>query len=218
MVARIGRLGHELPHGAIRPVLSLPFLVLNHTALLVQFGLIDGSEQMAHAVGLHPQRHIQRRRRDVLEVVGPIGIRRPVHVGGAGPLERPEVFVVVVLGPVEHQMLEQVGEAGPAPLLVLGAHVVPHVHGHDWGLVVFVNDHREPVVEHELLERDLHVVHHACPCPTFLSDRGQWHGEGRRGEYIAYRTLGSHLHLSRVGKHRRGLRSPSLPSPRVMGG
>jgi hypothetical protein len=95
-------------------------------------------------------------------------------------------------------MLEEMGKAGPAPLLVLRADVVPDVHGHDGGLVVLVNDHSEAVVENELLERDLYVVDDTCRRAGLLGGPGQRYGEGRGSEHVGYSTLGSHLRLSRV--------------------
>src|SRR5262245_16802987 len=45
------------------------------------------------------------------------------------------------------------GEAGAPGALVLRADVVPHVHGHDRHVVVFVDDDVEAVGEGALLER-----------------------------------------------------------------
>ena len=78
--------------------------------------LVDRAEQVAHAVGLHPQRHVERGGRHVLEVVGAVEIGGAVHVGGADLLEGLEVLVLVVLRALEHQVLEQVGETGLAGL------------------------------------------------------------------------------------------------------
>ena len=60
-----------------------------------------------------------------------------------------------VFAAAEHQVLEQVREAGLAGLLVLGPDVVPNVDGHDGGLMIFVNEHGQAVVEHEFLVRDV---------------------------------------------------------------
>ena len=53
MVWRVELGGEEVPHLAIRLVLSLALLVLHHTPLLIQLRLADGAGQMAHAVGFH---------------------------------------------------------------------------------------------------------------------------------------------------------------------
>jgi hypothetical protein len=36
--------------------------------------------------------------------------------------------------------------------------VIPHVHGHDGRFVIFVDDDGKPVVEHELLIRNIHLL------------------------------------------------------------
>jgi hypothetical protein len=110
---------------------------------------------MAHAVGLQPERVIERRGGDILEVVGAVVIGGAVQVGGAHALHGVDVAAVEVFAAAEHEVLEEVREAGLAGLLVLGPDVVPDVDGHDGGLVVFVDDDGEAVVQHEFLERDI---------------------------------------------------------------
>ena len=140
---------------AVGLVLALSLLVLDDAALFVEPGLVDGRPHVPHPVGLHPQRHVERRRRHDLEVVRPVLVRRPVHAGRADPVEGLEVVVVVVLAAVEHQVLEQVREAGLAGLLVAGADVVPDVHRDDRRLVVLMDDQAQPVVEDVLRVRDV---------------------------------------------------------------
>ena len=45
----------ELVDFAVGPVLPLPLFVLDYATLLVEPGLIDGAQQVSHAVGFHPQ-------------------------------------------------------------------------------------------------------------------------------------------------------------------
>jgi hypothetical protein len=52
-------------------------------------------------------------------------------------------------------VLEEMGEARPAFLLVLGAHVIPEVHVHHRELPVLVEDHPEAVRKPIGLEIDL---------------------------------------------------------------
>ena len=59
-------------------------------------------------------------------------------------------------------MLEQVGEAGAAPDLVLRAHVVPDVHGHDRRLAVLVDDDGQAVVEPPQRVGNVHGAGSAC--------------------------------------------------------
>ena len=148
---RIGALDEHAVELAVGLVLALALLVLDHAALLVEARLVDHAEQVPHAVGFHPERHVERGARHVLEVVGAVGVGRPVDLGRAHPIEDLEVLVVPVLAALEHQVLEQVREAGLPGALVLRPHVVPDVDGDDRRLVVLVHDQRQPVVEDEAL-------------------------------------------------------------------
>ena len=87
-----------------------------------------------------------------------------------------EELVVVVLRALEHQVLEQVREAGLARDLVLGADVVPEVDRDDRRLAVGVHDHGQAVVEAEGLVGDGDGRGGAREAA-----RGQ-HGEGERQE------------------------------------
>ena len=49
-------------------------------------------------------------------------------------------------------------KAGLARDLVFRADVVPEIGGDDRGLAVFMNDYPQPVVERELLERNVEIV------------------------------------------------------------
>ena len=155
MVGGIQPRREEIPHLAVGLVLALALLVLHHAALLVELGLGEGAEEVAHPVGLEPEREVERGGGHVGEVVGAVLVRRAVHVGGAGALERALELLVVVLAPVEHQVLEQVGEPGAAGALVLRADVVPHVDRHDRRLVVLVDQDGQAVRQHEPLVGDL---------------------------------------------------------------
>ena len=61
-----------------------------------------------------------------------------------------------MLGPLEHQVFEQVREARATRHLVLRADVVPHVHRDNRHAVIFVDDDVEAVGESGLGERDAH--------------------------------------------------------------
>ena len=140
-------------------VVALALLVLHHANLVVELLLGDGAEQVAHAIGLHPQRHFQRGGGHGLEVVGAVEPGGAVHAGGPDLLEGFEVLAVVVFRAVEHQVFEQVREAGLALGLVLGTDVVPDADRNDRRLVVLVHDHGQAIVEGEFLVRDVHVRH-----------------------------------------------------------
>jgi hypothetical protein len=155
MIGRVELGSEEIPHLAIGLVLALALLVLHHAPLFVELGLADGSGQMAHPIRLHPEREIEGIGGNILEIVGPVLVGGAVHVGGAGLLERTKEVLVVVLGAIVHQVLEQMREAGSAGPLVLGAHVVPDVHRHDGRLAVFMHDDGQAVGQHEPLVGDM---------------------------------------------------------------
>ena len=80
-----------------------------------------------------------------LEVVRPVEPGRAVE-GAAGRLDERHVLGLPdVRRALEHHVLEQVGEAGLARDLVLGADVVPDVHGHDGREVVLDDDQAQAV-------------------------------------------------------------------------
>ena len=150
MALREGVLGDQFVGDSVGLVLALALLVLDHAALFVQLGLVHRAQHVPHAIGFHPQGHVQRRPRHVLEVVGAVFVGRAVEIGRADALHGLEVVVVEVLRTVEHQVLEQVGEASLAGLLVLRSHVVPDVDRDDWRLAVLMNHQRQSVVQNVL--------------------------------------------------------------------
>ena len=151
----VGVLGDQVVRDRVGLVLPLALLVLHDPALLVQLGLVHGTQHVAHAVGLHPQGQVQGGPGHVLKVVRAVLVGGAVEVRRADALHGLEVVVVEVLRAVEHQVLEQVREARLARLLVLRADVIPDVHRDDRRLVVLVDDQGEAVVENELLVRDV---------------------------------------------------------------
>src|SRR5690606_11603146 len=86
--------------------------------------------------------------------------------------------------PLEHDVLEEVGEAGASGLLVTGPDVVPHVHRNDGDGPVLVNDQAQPVLELEELVGQ----------PDLLSregDGGEQEGDQQRGDSaLRHGTLG----------------------------
>jgi hypothetical protein len=155
MADRVHLLAQHVEDLAVGFVLALALLVLDHAALFVQGLLVDRAEQVAHAVRLHPQGHVQRRGRHVLEIIGAVGIGGAVLAGGADLLERVEEFARGVLRAVEHQVLEQMGEAGATGGFILAADVVPDVDRHDRCLAVGVHDHPQAVGQGEFLVGDI---------------------------------------------------------------
>jgi len=65
-----------------------------------------------------------------------------------------ELLGLQVRGALEHQVLEEVGEAGAARRVVLGADVVPDLHADRGARVAAHADHLQAVRERALGERD----------------------------------------------------------------
>ena len=118
----------------------------------------------------HEQRAIERPGWYRFEIVGAVERGGAVVVGRADLLQIVEIVAVQILGAVEHQMLEQMGEAGLALGLVLGADIVPDAHGHHRRLMILVNDDGEAIVENELGVGDR----------DFANQRSNRHRFGRR--------------------------------------
>ena len=59
MAHRVGVLRQQLAGHAVRLVFALPFFVLHHPTLQIQFLLVKYAEQMAHAVALRKQHIIE---------------------------------------------------------------------------------------------------------------------------------------------------------------
>ena len=164
-------LGHRIIEQAIGAVVALALFVLDDAALLVEHALRDRTEQIAHAIALQEQRTVERAGRHRLEIIGAIEIGRAVEVGRADLLQRREEVARGVFRSVEHQMLEQMREAGRTLRLVLRPDVIPDAHRDDRRLAIGVDDHAQPVLQRELLIRDVH----------FLDQRRHRRGLHRRG-------------------------------------
>ena len=122
---RVERLVHGLVDNAVWRVLDAQApLVPDDVLLIVERGLIELFEQVAHAIGLEPQRQRQLGRRHGFEVVRAIEVGRAVDVAAApcsGGFEQLEVLAARhVLRPLEHHVLEQVRESRAPRKLVAG--------------------------------------------------------------------------------------------------
>ena len=156
MIRREQRRQQRHRRETVGPVLVvLPPLVQHHVALIRELRLGQRRQQVAHPIGFHPQRELERAGRHHFPVVRAIGVGRSVE-RRAGALQRLEEAAIVMLRPLEHQVLEQVREAGVARLLVLRPDVIPEVHRDDRAGVVFVQQHVESVAERVLGEGNVH--------------------------------------------------------------
>ncbi len=141
---------------AVRTILVvLPPLVEDDVALIRELGVGQGREQIAHAVRLHPERELERTRRNDFPVVRAVGVSRSVECRTRA-LKRLEEAVVVMLRSLEHQMLEEMREPGAAGLLVLRSDVIPDVHSHNRARVVLVQQDIEAVVQRVLRGGNVH--------------------------------------------------------------
>ena len=159
MVGREHR-GHQLlVERAVGPVVvALALLVLDHFPLVVQVLLGQRVEQRGHPVRLQPQAQVQLVRRQRLEVVGAVEERGRV-VDATGALDDGHVLRLGDMPrALEHEVLEQVREAGLARHLVSGTHVVPEVDGHDRGEMLRRHDDPQAVVQPSLAEPDVGQV------------------------------------------------------------
>ena len=143
MALRVERLDQPLVGQTIRPVLdALPAFVADHVLLVGERRLVDFIEQVAHAIGLEPQRQLKLIGGHGLEVVGAVVIGGPVQIARSGGLEQPDVRVGRhVLRTLKHHVLEQVRKPGTPGRLVGRADVVPEIHRHHRQACLPAEDH-----------------------------------------------------------------------------
>ena len=141
---------------------------------------------MPHPIRLHPKRNIQSGLGNVLKIIRPVFARGAVQIGGANSLHGLEVVVVEVLAAVEHEVLEKVGKAALAGLLVFRADVIPHVDRHDRRFAILVHDDRQTIWQYELLEWDvdLHSRWRSLRNQPLHGGTGEEHDECQRCECI----------------------------------
>ena len=146
MVGRVHRLGDRQLGAAVGAVLvRLAALVLDDLELLLQLLGGDHVGQRGQAIGLQPEERLQQVARPDLVVVRPVVAGGAVVVAAPALHDRVERRVGRVARPHEHQVLEQVREAGPSGHLVLRADVVPEIDGHERARPIRVEDHPKPV-------------------------------------------------------------------------
>ena len=156
MVAGKKRREHRHRREPVGPVfVVLTPLVEHHITLGRELLRSQRRQQISHPVRFHPERELERAGGHDLPVIRAIGVRRPVERRARG-LQRLEEPAVVVLGALEHQMLEEVREAGVPRPFVFGSDVIPDVDRDDRTPVRFVQQHVEAVGERVLAERNIH--------------------------------------------------------------
>ena len=157
MIRRIERRDDRHSREAVGAILVLlPPLVEHDVALVLELRVGERRQQVAHPIRFHPHGELERIRRHDLPVVGAIGVGRTVEQR-ARRLQRMEEALVVMLRALEHQVLEEMGEARAAGPLVLRADVVPDVHRNDGAVLVRMDQHVQAVVESVANEWNVHV-------------------------------------------------------------
>ena len=143
---RVGEGGQLLERRAVgHVVVALAALVLDDVPLVLHGLVVEGGEQRAHAVGLQPEGELQLVGGHGLEVVGALETGGAVE-RAARALHQFEVAVALDLArALEHQVLEEVSQAGTSLDLVAGTDVVPEAHRRDRGQVVLGEHHAQAV-------------------------------------------------------------------------
>jgi hypothetical protein len=133
---------------AVRPVQDVDAdLFLDDVDLVAQ--VLLGQPRPAHAVGLQEQRTLQGVARQRLVVVGVVEVGGPVE-GAAAALHVPEVGEFLeVRRTLEHQVLEEVGEAGATLRFGPDPHVVHHRYPDDGSARIRGQDHAQAVRQRE---------------------------------------------------------------------
>jgi hypothetical protein len=199
MILRIHQLGDaDVRHAVRRILIALAPLVLDDVALAVHELRRHDIEEISHAVRFEVQRKIEGVGRDRFVIVRPIRRRRSVVVAPGGFEQVVELAFLDVAGAFEHKMLEQVREAGATRFLTRRSDVVPDIDGDGGHAVVFVQDHREPVLELEHREG-----HGEFRCRGRLLRRRrrdrQTDGHERREQHSSHRHNTSHSEPARSG-------------------
>src|SRR2546425_12554790 len=90
MARRRSALDDQLLSDAVGLVFTLTLFVLNHATLHVEPRLVDGSQEVAHAVGFNPQGNVQSIGGNVLEKIRAVFAGGAVQIRRADPLHRLE--------------------------------------------------------------------------------------------------------------------------------
>ena len=131
-------------------------LFLHHILLVLQGLFIE--VQGLHAVGFQPQHRFQRGHRRGLDVVGEVGAGRAVVAATAAGDDLVEHAFGRIGRAFEHQVLEQMGEAGAIARLQAHAYVVHHADANGRRAMVFRHDDGQAVIELLYFDRQVPAV------------------------------------------------------------
>jgi hypothetical protein len=140
-------------HLLIQPgagIVGNPHIVFFEYDVAFRLHHVVGEHQSRHTVGLEFHQRLQLLARRALEVAGIVARRERVLLPADGSDDLREQPLRVLLGALEHQMFEEMGEARFAGRFVGGANPVPDHVGDDGRAVVGDDDDFEPVSEREM--------------------------------------------------------------------
>ena len=164
---RVGRLEGRRVRLVVDPE---PLLLLHGLALVVE--LLLREDERAHPVGLEEEAEVEALGRERLVVVRPVLGRRAVHRAARGGHE-PEVLALPdVLGALEHEVLEEVGEARLSRKLDAAADVVRDVDRDEGDAALGRDDDGQAVREAFDVRGDLEVQGNGTSrCPAARGPR-----------------------------------------------
>ena len=148
---RVAQIGHraapfvELGGRAVAGALA-PFL-LNHTPL--GRDLVVGQAKIGHPVGFHPHHQLELVARDALDIGGVVLAREGVVGTAVRGDDLRELAGRDGRRSLEHQVFDEVGDAGFARRLVGRADLVPDHLDNDRGARILDHDDLKPVVQGE---------------------------------------------------------------------
>ncbi len=150
MSLRVKHRPEDFIRNAVRPVFNaLAPLVLHDVTLGVDHLRRHRVEEISHPIGFEEERELERVRRNIDPVVRPIVLSRSVVVAACAFEPLVELSRLHVAGAHEHQVLEQMGEAGAPGPLARRADVIPHVDRDEWHGVILVEDYGQAVRQPE---------------------------------------------------------------------
>jgi hypothetical protein len=170
--------------GAVRDVLvALPALRADHGLLRDEPRLVERGREVAHSIGLEPQRERELMRGNDLVVRGAIDARRGVRIARPGALQHFIVMAAEPLGRALEQVLEQVREPCTIGTLVTAADAVPDADADLRRRVVLVDHDLEPARQRaapgQEVRQSVHepdrLGHSASPSgPVRCSESASW--------------------------------------------
>ena len=199
MVRCVERFGDGVIDQSIGLIITLALLVLHDGALCIELGLRHRAKQMAHAIGLHEQRQIDRARGQRLDIVGAV-IPGGAVVRSARGAQR-LIEIRHILRSAEHQMLEEMRKTGLALGLILGADAVIDRDADDRRLAIRMDEDAQAIAQRELLIWDVHRLHETGERGGLGSGRLGGNGHGRHAGHGQSGQCAADGETAELGRH-----------------